>query len=226
MAGFCGSCGASMGDGVKFCPACGKPSVSTPSSASAPPVASSSMPPPASGGGGALKIILIVLGILALLGCLLLGSCFYFAYRVKKAAHEYAGTNTPYTGKKAPCSFVSVPEAAEALGVPVQAAEAHGTYACDYQVGTEGSQHMMVQFTWQGGTSIMKLTHGALAHIGGGDTFTTVPGVGDEAYVGPGGSSIMMRKGDVMVNIDLRTAGLNADGGKKVAALIAERLQP
>ncbi len=228
MAGFCGSCGASMADGVKFCPACGKPSGATPSSVTAgSPATSASLPPTASGGGGALKIILIVLGILALLGCLLLGSCFYFAYRVKKAAHEYAGTSKPYTGKKAPCSFVSVPEAAEALGVAVQAAEAHSTYSCDYQIGTEGSRHMMVQFTWQGGTSIMKLTHGALAHIGGGvDTFTEVPGLGDEAYIGPAGSSIMMRKGDVMVNIDLRTAGLNAEGGKKVAAMIAERLQP
>jgi hypothetical protein len=185
------------------------------------------MPPPAPGGGGALKIILIVLGIFALIGCLLLGSCFYFAYRVKKAAHEFAGTSKPYTGRKAPCSFVSAAEAAEALGVPVQAAEAHGANNCDYQVGADGSQHMMVSYTWQGGTSIMKLTHGALTHIAGGmDTFTAVPGLGDEGYVGPAGSTVMMRKGDVMVNIDLRTAGLNAEGGKKVAALIAERLQP
>jgi len=26
MAGFCNACGAAMGDGVRFCPSCGKPS--------------------------------------------------------------------------------------------------------------------------------------------------------------------------------------------------------
>jgi len=49
--------------------------------------------------------------------------------------------------------------------------------------------------------------------------------VGDEAFVAPGDASIMLRKGDVMVNIDLHSAGLNAEGGKKVAALIAGRLE-
>jgi hypothetical protein len=34
----------------------------------------------------------------------------------------------------------------------------------------------------------------------------------------------MMRKGDVMVNIDLRTAGQNADAGKQIAGIIAGRL--
>jgi hypothetical protein len=217
MAGFCSSCGATLADGVKFCPACG---------GTAPGVGAPSVPPPASGGGGVVKIILIILGVVALLGVLMIGSCFYIGYRVNKAAKEMASTSKPYTGKKEPCSFVSAAEAADALGVPVQSAEPRG-YGCDYAIGTDGSQHMMVQFTWQGGTTLLKLTHGALAHISAGmDTFTAVPGLGDEAYVGPGGSSIMMRKGDVLVNIDLRTAGLNAEGGKKVAALIAERLQP
>jgi hypothetical protein len=180
---------------------------------------------PTSGGGGALKIILIVLAILALLGVLAMGSCFFVAYRLKKAANEFAGNSKPYTGERAPCSFVSADEAAEALGVPVPAAEAHGTLSCDYQVGTEGDRHMMVGYTWQGGTTIMKLTHGAMTKIAGGmDTFTAIPGLGDEGYVVPGGAAIVMRKGDVMVNIDLRSAGLDAEGGKKIAALIAQRL--
>ena len=56
------------------------------------------------------------------------------------------------------------------------------------------------------------------------DTFTTVEGVGDEAYLAPGNSSLMMRKGDVMVNIDLRESGISADAAKKMASKIADRL--
>ena len=71
----------------------------------------------------------------------------------------------------------------------------------------------------------MKLSHGAMKAISGTETFTPIEGVGDEAYVAPMGSGLMMRKGDVMVNIDLRTAGLNADAAKKLAAKMASRLQ-
>jgi multidrug resistance efflux pump len=39
------------------------------------------------------------------------------------------------------------------------------------------------------------------------------------------GSGLMVRKGDVMVTIDLRTAGLNANAAKKLATKIARRLQ-
>jgi len=48
--------------------------------------------------------------------------------------------------------------------------------------------------------------------------------VGDEAYVAPGGSGFMMRKGDVMVNIDLRATGISPDAAEKIAAKIADRL--
>ena len=70
----------------------------------------------------------------------------------------------------------------------------------------------------------MNLTHGAMKQISGMETFTPIEGIGDEAYLAPMGSMLMMRKGDVMVQIDLRTAGLNAEAGKKIAATIASRL--
>ena len=70
----------------------------------------------------------------------------------------------------------------------------------------------------------MKLSHGALTQISGTDTFTTVPGVGDEAYLAPMNSSLLMRKGDVMVNIDMRVADLNAEAAKAMARKIAGRL--
>jgi hypothetical protein len=57
------------------------------------------------------------------------------------------------------------------------------------------------------------------------ETFTEVEGIGDEAYLAPGNSALMMRKGDVMVNIDLRESGVNADAAKKMASRIADHLQ-
>jgi hypothetical protein len=72
---------------------------------------------------------------------------------------------------------------------------------------------------------LMKLSHGAMKSIAAGmDTFTPVSGVGDEAYVEPMGSGVMLRKGDVMVNIDLRMADQNAEAGKQIAAIVARRL--
>jgi hypothetical protein len=38
------------------------------------------------------------------------------------------------------------------------------------------------------------------------------------------GNPVMMRKGDVMVTISVRAQGVSSEGGKKVAALIAERM--
>jgi hypothetical protein len=56
------------------------------------------------------------------------------------------------------------------------------------------------------------------------ETFTSLEGIGDEAYLAPGNSSLMMRKGDVMVTIDLRASGISAEAAENMARKIAERL--
>ena len=50
----------------------------------------------------------------------------------------------------------------------------------------------------------MGIARGAMKHVAGMDTFTPLDGIGDEAYLAPGNSALMMRKGDVLVQIDLR----------------------
>ena len=170
-----------------------------------------------------MKIVLIIVGILALVFVLLLGCCAYLGYKVKKAANEFATSSKPYTGKRAPCSFMSAEEATDALGTAVQSAEPRGGNTCDYTVGSDGSQHVVVGFMWKGGTGMMKLTRTA-AQFGGKDAFTDVPGVGDEAFIAPSGSPLMMRKGDVLVTIDTSGAGQNGAAAKKMAATIADRL--
>ncbi len=174
-----------------------------------------------------MKIVLIVVAVVVFLMLVAGAGCFYIAYRVKQKAHEYSqqmgADATPYTGKRDPC-LVSAAEVAAILGQPVQAAEPRGNMACEYPYGRAANQRLDVEFTWKGGAMTMKLARGAMQHIAGMDTFTAVPGIGDEAYVSPGGSGFMMRKGDVMVNIDLRASGVSVNAAEKIAAKIADHL--
>jgi zinc-ribbon domain len=217
MAGFCNACGAAIGDGVRFCPACGKPSsAEIAPAATAGPMFTGSNPPPSD---GAMKIVLIIVGIIGLILILMIGSCFYIGYRVKS---DFTRHGKPYTGKREPCSFVSASEAADALGVPVQEATPRATSACEYVLNAEDGR-MQIQYVWQGGTGAMKVMRTAM-QLGDKAAFTEAPELGDEALIGPMGNPVMMRKGDVMITISLRAQGVSPEGEKKVAALIAERM--
>jgi len=198
---------------------------STPPISTAPPI--TPQPVAAQGSNTVVKVILIVVAVIMFMMLLAAGSCFYVAYRVKKKAHEFTqelGANaTPYTGKRDPC-LLSSTEVGFILHEPTEVGEPRGDMACEYRYGRGGNRRLDVEFTWQGGAIAMKLAHAAMQHISGMETFTAVPGIGDEAYIAPGGSAFMMRKGDVMVNIDLRTSTVTLDVAEKVATKIADRL--
>lgn len=186
------------------------------------------MPQPAQGSGGALKIILGILGVFALIGVLAAGSCFYIAYRVKKRAHEFSqemgGNVAPYTGKREPCAMLSSQAAASAIGKPITSVEQAGRSICTYHFGSAPDQRVDITYTWKGGAMAMDLTHSAMKRMTGIDTLTPVAGIGDDAFLAPMGTGLMMRKGDVMVNIDLRANGVSADAAKKMATEIASNL--
>ncbi len=223
MGAFCVKCGGKLDAGVKFCAQCGQTVAATGSPAASAP-ANPATAAPAKGGGGAAKIIFALLGVFAFFVLAAAGSCFYIGYRVRKRAQEFSQTykTTPYTGSRDACRLATKSEVAAAFHMPVVSVDNSGSN-CVYDFG--GMKRLSVDVTWEGGALAMKLSHGALKSISGGmDTFTAIPGVGDEAYVEPMGSGIMMRKGDVMVNIDMRTAGQNADAGKQIAGIIAGRL--
>jgi len=229
MGAFCVSCGGKLDPGAKFCAQCGQTaagSPATPSQAAAPssPALATNAAPPAKGGGSAAKIIFALLGVFAFFVLAAAGSCFYIGYRVRKRAQEFSQTykSTPYQGNREACRLATKAEVAAAFHAPVTSVESEGD-SCVYSF--DGTHRMSIQVTWEGGTLALKLSHGALKSITGGmDTFTSLPGVGDEAYIEPMGSGVMMRKGDVMVTIDLRMAGQNADAGKQIAAIVAGRL--
>src|SRR5713226_6559628 len=227
MATFCVSCGNPLADGAKFCNKCG----ATQPAAQAAPAGTVMSPTPAApaspGSSAAVKIIIGVLGFFVFLSLIAAGSCFYIGYRVKQRAHEFSrsmgGDAKPYTGRRQPCALLTTGEASAALGQPVASVEQRGTMSCEYTYGSNG-RHFDVEYTWQGGGITMGLTRGAMKHVAGMDTFTTVDGIGDEAYLAPGNSALLMRKGDVMVNIDLRESGVSAEAAENMARTIAGRL--
>jgi hypothetical protein len=224
MATFCVSCGNPLADGARFCNKCGATQPGAQAGAVIPPAPAA---PASTGSNTAIKIIIGILAFFMFLMLVVAGGCAYFAYRVRQKTHEFAQSMhtdaKPYTGRRQPCAMLSTSEASDALGQTVASVEQRGTSACEYSYGN--GQHFDVEYTWQGGGITMGIARGAMKHISGMETFTSVEGVGDEAYLAPGNSALMMRKGDVMVNIDLRgESGVTADAAKRMASKIADRL--
>ena len=224
MAAFCVSCGNPLADGAKFCSKCGATQpAAQPAAVSVP----ASAPPASKGSSTAMKILIGVLAFFMFLILAVAGSCVYIGYRVKQKAHEFSrsmgGDAKPYTGRRQPCALLTTGEASAALGQPVASVEQRGTMSCEYTYGSN-ARHFDVEYTWQGGGITMGLTRGAMKHVAGMDTFTTVDGIGDEAYLAPGNSALLMRKGDVMVNIDLRESGVSTEAAETMARTIAGHL--
>jgi hypothetical protein len=174
-----------------------------------------------------MKILIGVLAFFMFFILAVAGSCVYIGYRVKQKAHEFSrsmgGDAKPYTGRRQPCAMLTTSEASSALGQPVTSVEQRGTMSCEYAYGS-GGRHFDVEYTWEHGGITMGIARGAMKQVAGMDTFTSVEGLGDEAYLASGNSALMMRKGDVLVQIDLREAGVSADAAKKMAQTIAGHL--
>jgi hypothetical protein len=223
--GFCANCGGRLDPGAKFCAQCGQTAGNTAAPSAQAAVAAAPAPAVApAAGGGAIKIILIVAGVIGFCMLLGLGSCFYVAYRVKQRAHEFAGYYAPYQGKKDACALVTKAEVSQAFKMPVASVTGSDSH-CEFKFAGDDQHEVNMTVTWESGAMLMKLSHGAMKSISAGmDTFTPVAGLGDEAYVEPMGSGLMLRKGDVMVNIDLRTAGNDAEAAKLIGMKIANRL--
>ncbi|HEV2352269.1 MAG TPA: zinc ribbon domain-containing protein [Terriglobia bacterium] len=87
MAKFCSSCGSPVGDNQKFCGKCGSPAgASTTSPAT--PVAVAPVAAAPKKGSSAVKIIVAIVGLLALVSVLAIGSCFYIGYKIKQKANS------------------------------------------------------------------------------------------------------------------------------------------
>jgi len=243
MAGFCTKCGSPVGDDVRFCIQCGSP-VAPPSPAaqvSAPAAAAGAQAAgaapgtaPAKSGSAAVKIIVGLLAFFALVTLLGIGSCVYGLYRVKKKARELSQTyhldttQSTSSGRAATardvCSLVTKEEVGDALGTTISEASG-GTSSCRYTSSAGNNQALDVRVTWQGGTLALKFSRMALKGVAGGqEFFQPVAGIGDEAYIAPMGTTLMFRKGDALVNLQLHMVGNNVEATKAIARKIIARL--
>ena len=242
MAGFCTECGSPVGDDVRFCVQCGTPVAPPPAAAQGPAhaapagVQAAGVAPgvaPAKSGSTTVKIIVGLLAFCVLATLLGIGSCVYFAYRVRKRATELSQTYRSdaaqsVTSRQAAsvrdvCSLVTKEEVGDALGTTVSKASG-GTSSCQYTSSAGNNQALDVHVTWQGGAMAMKFSRSVLKGVGGQGFFQPVAGIGDEAYIAPMGSTLMFRKGDVLVNLQLHMVGNNGEATKAIAQKIVARL--
>jgi hypothetical protein len=237
---FCVNCGSQVATGVRFCNNCGAavqagsaPAPTSPaagtSGVSATPAAVATPGASSQGSNTLVKVLFAVLGVLALFALLATATCFYIGYRVKQRAanvlpQELGGKIAAYHGPQTPCAFLSEREAGDAIGQPITAVAQLGTSTCEYHFGPGGSHLFAIDYTWEGGAVLLGMSHAAMKQVSGMETFTPVTGIGDEAYVAPMGSGFMMRKGDVMVHLDLRASGISVDAAEQMARKIAGRL--
>jgi hypothetical protein len=189
---------------------------------------------PAKSGSTALKIIIGLLAFFALVTLLGIGSCLYMGYQVRKRAralsrtYHYDMTQSATSGRAVTardvCSLVTKEEVGEALGTTVSGASG-GTSNCQYALSAGNNQALDVSVTWQGGVLALKFSRMALKGTAGGqEFFQPVAGIGDEAYIAPMGTTLIFRKGDVLVNIQFHMVGNNVDAAKVIAQKIAARL--
>jgi hypothetical protein len=181
-----------------------------------------------------VKIIVGLLAFFALLTLLGIGSCVYFAYRMRKRTRDLSQTYPFDSAQSATsrlaanardvCSLVTKEEVGDALGTTVSEASG-GTSSCRYTSSAGNNQALDVRVTWQGGAMALKFSRTALKGVEGGqEFFQPVAGIGDEAYIAPMGTTLMFRKGDVLVNLQLHMVGNNVDAAKAIAQKIVARL--
>lgn len=241
VARVCVRCGSVMGEDFRFCVQCGMAVVM----ASPPFHGPTSVAPPrvqgaeaalgrglADSGSGVLKIVAWILAVSALVTLMSIGSCAYFDYRARKSkmglpratyTHRTpGGVPVPPLNPREVCSLVSNEEVGQALGTTVSSTNM-GTSGCHYTSSVGKS--LTVDITPRGGSLALQLSAMAMKGSRGGGAVHKLMGIGDEAYVGRKGSTLMFRKGDTLVNLEVHADGNSFRAAVVIARKIATRVQ-
>ena len=118
------------------------------------------------------------------------------------------------------------PEAADAGSAKSDAAEAE-EMAKAFTVGASGGiQKFSYTIHWEDGQTVVMATRMANQLLGSEmeNAFTPIEGLGDETWLGPLASTLVIRKGEVAVEFDLRLLPDGAARGKRLAQAVASRL--
>ncbi len=178
-------------------------------------------------------VIAWVMGISTVVTLLSIASCAYFDYRSRKETSARAKmSHSARMGDAAAgatvdargvCSLVSNVEVGEALGTTVSSTN-KGALTCQYTSSVGRS--LTVEVTPQGGPYALQLSAMAMkATTKGQSAVRQIVGIGDEAYVGRKGSTLMFRKGNTVVTLNVHTEGNSFQAATVIARKIATRLQ-
>ncbi len=129
-----------------------------------------------------------------------------------------------------PCSVLFPNEVGEIVGAKMSMREVVDEVTCHYifdepESGSGAERFVEIRVHWEDGQAVILAARGAAALISSEmKAFEKLPGIGDEAYMGPMDSLLLFRKGDVGVEIDLRMIPNGHETGVKLANLIASRI--
>ena len=182
MASFCSGCGFPQAANVTFCPNCGARQ-QTSAGAAPPPLQqpATAMAPPAKAGSG-LKVLLVLVGVLALAGVAAVGGLWYLGHRVKEAVVEKAKaygvdlpTDSPSRSSAAPvrlrkaCDLLSNQEAASLLAQPIERSE-QTSDGCSYY----GPAGLSAKLAQEQASSTFKNAQAPGSNVGGMDVANAV----------------------------------------------------
>ncbi|OFV98332.1 MAG: hypothetical protein A3F68_04275 [Acidobacteria bacterium RIFCSPLOWO2_12_FULL_54_10] len=99
--------------------------------------------------------------------------------------------------------------------------------AKDFAVGASGgTPKFSYTIHWEDGQIVIAATRMANQMLGSEmeNAFIKLEGIGDEAWLGPLASTLVLRKGDIAVEMDLRLLPQGKERGPRLAKAIADRL--
>jgi hypothetical protein len=127
------------------------------------------------------------------------------------------------------CSLINQEEMSRTLGGAVAPPEPRGTLTCTYRpaVAEALTPYAEIKIDWTGGEMAMKgmgLAGKVMGQDAGFSIFDRIDGVGDEASMMIGGV-MNVRKGSMLITIDLRMQSGATEKGSAIAKIILARVE-
>jgi hypothetical protein len=138
----------------------------------------------------------------------------------------------PAFKKGNPCSLLLPNEVGQILGAKIAMREIVDESTCSFpfdaapanSAATGDPPQLTITVHWDDGPTAVSATRMASKLFGGDAGFEKLPGIGDEAWLGPLASMLVFSKGKVGIEIDLRMIPDGREKGIRLAKLIASRL--
>ena len=129
--------------------------------------------------------------------------------------------------KDNPCSVLHPLEVEQILRVPITLREVVDETTCHFDYDKPepgGPRYLEIKVYFNDGRAAIAATRAASKLMGSDSGFEKLPGIGDEAWLGPMASTLVFVKGKAGVEIDLRLVADGREKGIRLARLIAPRL--